>query len=159
MESVFFRNKLMNRTSYFTKETVERKWWLLDLDGMILGKAATFVSSLLIGKHKPQFTPGQDCGDFIVAVNSEKIRVTGKKLSDKIYYRHSGYPGGLKERTLAERLELHPEEVFRDAVKRMLPRNRLGRRLIHKLKIYKGAHHPHKAQKPELLGSEQTKQV
>ena len=144
----------MNRTTHFTKEQVERKWWVLDLDGMVFGKAAAIATKLIIGKHKPQFTRGQDCGDFVIAVNAGKIKVTGNKLSGKVYYRHSGYPGGLTSRTLQERLKSNPEELFRDAVRRMLPRNRLGRRLIHKLKAYSGADHPHKAQQPQLLQGE-----
>ncbi len=149
----------MNRTTHMNKERVERNWCLIDLDGAVFGRAAAVAAKLLIGKHKPVFTPGQDCGDFVIAINADKIKVTGNKLSDKRYYRHSGYPGGLTERTLAERLDRNSAELFRDAVKRMLPRNRLGRRLITKLKIYAGEHHPHVAQKPALYDAEQLKRI
>lgn len=149
----------MNRTTHMNKENVERNWCLLDLDGAVFGRAATVAAKLLIGKHKPVFTPGQDCGDFVIAINADKLKVTGAKLADKRYYRHSGYPGGLTERTLAERLSENPAELFRDAVKRMLPRNRLGRRLITKLKVYAGPNHPHVAQKPVAYEAEQLKRI
>lgn len=149
----------MNRTTHMNKERVERKWYVIDLDGAVFGHAASLAAKLLIGKHKPVFTPGQDCGDFVIAVNVEKIKVTGNKLDDKKYYRHSGYPGGIRERTLAERIVREPEELFRESVRRMLPRNRLGRRLIHKLKVYKGPAHPHVAQQPEVYEGEQLKRI
>lgn len=149
----------MNRTSHFSKETVEHNWWVLDLDGMVFGRAATVAAKLIIGKHKAQFTRGQDCGDFVIAVNADKVRVTGSKFDEKLYYRHSGYPGALKTRTFAERMDANSAELFRDAVRRMLPRNRLGRRLIHKLKVYGGPEHPHKAQMPKSVDSHMLKGV
>jgi len=149
----------MNRTSHFSKETVEHVWWVLDLDGMVFGRAASVAAKLIIGKHKPQFTRGQDCGDFVIAVNTDKIRVTGRKLDEKVYYRHSGYPGALKSRTFLERREANSGELFRDAVKKMLPRNRLGRRLIHKLKVYGGSDHPHKAQKANAVDADMLKRI
>jgi large subunit ribosomal protein L13 len=130
---------------------VEREWYLVDAEGQTLGRLATRIADTLRGKTKPQYTPHVDTGDFVVVVNAEKIAVTGKKLDDKIYYRHSGYPGGLRERTLREQLERRPEEVLRKAVKGMLPRNRLGRAQLRKLKIYAGPEHPHTAQAPKTF--------
>ena len=130
---------------------VERRWYLVDADGKTLGRLATRIADTLRGKDKPQYTPHVDTGDFVVVVNAEKIAVTGKKLDDKVYYRHSGYPGGLKERTLREELDRRPTEVIRRAVKGMLPRNRLGRAQLRKLRVYAGAEHPHEAQRPEPL--------
>ena len=130
---------------------LERRWYVVDADGQILGRLATRIADTLRGKRKPEYTPHVDTGDFVVVVNAEKVAVTGKKLEQKRYYRHSGYPGGLKERTLAEQLERRPTEVLRVAVKGMLPRNRLARQQITKLKIYAGPEHPHEAQKPEPL--------
>ena len=123
-----------------------RGWHLVDAEGQILGRLATQIADTLRGQYTPY--PHCDTGDFVVVVNAAKIRVTGKKLTDKIYYRHSGYPGGLRSRTLAEMLERRPEEVIRKAVKGMLPRNRLARQQLTKLKIYAGPEHPHQAQKP-----------
>jgi large subunit ribosomal protein L13 len=130
---------------------VQQRWFLVDAEGRTLGRLATQIADTLRGKTKPQYTPHVDTGDFVVVVNAEKIQVTGKKLDDKIYYRHSGYPGGLKQRTLREQLERRPTEVLRAAVKGMLPRNKLARRQITKLKIYAGPVHPHEAQAPEPL--------
>jgi large subunit ribosomal protein L13 len=130
---------------------ITREWYLVDADGQTLGRLATRLADLLRGKGKPQFTPHVDTGDFVVVVNAEKIAVTGNKLDSKIYYRHSGYPGGLRERTLREQLARRPEEVLRKAVKGMLPRNRLGRQQLTKLKIYAGPDHPHEAQEPKQL--------
>jgi large subunit ribosomal protein L13 len=127
---------------------VSRDWYLVDADGKTLGRLATQIADRLRGKGKPQFTPHIDTGDFVVVVNAEKIAVTGKKLEDKRYYRHSGYPGGLKVRTLREQLERRPNEVLRKAVWGMLPHTKLGRRQITKLKIYTGPEHPHTAQEP-----------
>ncbi len=132
-------------------EEVQRKWYVVDADGKVLGRLASEIAKLLRGKHKPYYQPDVDCGDFIVVVNAEKIRVTGRKLDQKIYYRHSNYPGGLKERSLRWMLENKPEEVIRLAVKRMLPKNRLGHRMLKRLKVYRRAEHPHSAQKPEPL--------
>lgn len=130
---------------------VTREWYLVDADGQTLGRLATRIADTLRGKTKPQYTPHVDTGDFVVVVNAEKIAVTGKKLDDKIYYRHSGYPGGLRSRTLREQLGRRPEEVLRKAVKGMLPRNRLARAQLTKLKIYAGPAHPHDAQVPKPL--------
>jgi large subunit ribosomal protein L13 len=130
---------------------IERQWHLVDAEGQTLGRLATRIADTLRGKDKPQFTPHVDTGDFVVVVNAEKVAVTGKKLDDKMYHRHSGYPGGLHSRTLREQLERRPEEVIRKAVKGMLPRNRLGRAQIRKLKIYAGPEHPHTAQAPKEL--------
>ena len=130
---------------------IQRDWLLVDAEGQTLGRLATQIADRLRGKTKPQYTPHVDTGDFVVVVNAEKIAVTGKKLDEKMYYRHSGYPGGLKERSLRDQLERQPTEVIRKAVKGMLPRNRLGRQQLTKLKIYAGPEHPHAAQKPELL--------
>jgi large subunit ribosomal protein L13 len=127
---------------------IEQHWYLVDAEGQTLGRLATRIADTLRGKRKPEYTPHIDTGDFVVVVNAEKIAVTGKKREDKIYYRHSGYPGGLRERTLAEELDRRPTEVLRKAVKGMLPRNRLARRQLTKLKIYAGPEHPHEAQNP-----------
>jgi large subunit ribosomal protein L13 len=132
---------------------IERRWYVVDADGETLGRLATRIADTLRGKHKPQYTPHVDTGDFVVVVNADRISVTGKKLDDKIYYRHSGYPGGLRSRTLRAELERRPTEVLRRAVKGMLPRNRLGRAQLRKLKIYAGPQHPHAAQSPAPLPS------
>ena len=134
---------------------LEQHWYLVDAEGQTLGRLATRIADTLRGKRKPAYTPHIDTGDFVVVVNAEKIAVTGKKREDKIYYRHSGYPGGLRERTLGEELERRPTEVLRKAVKGMLPRNRLARQQLNKLKVYAGPDHPHQAQDPQpLRGSE-----
>ena len=130
---------------------IERRWYVVDAEGQNLGRLATRIADTLRGKNKPQFTPHVDTGDFVVVVNAEKITVTGKKLDEKIYYRHSGYPGGLKQRTLREQLDRRPTEVLRKAVKGMLPRTRLGRAQLLKLKVYAGPEHPHEAQGPKPL--------
>jgi large subunit ribosomal protein L13 len=130
---------------------IEQAWRLVDADGRTLGRLATEIADVLRGKHKPVYTPHVDTGDFVVVVNAEKVRVTGKKLEQKIYYRHSGYPGGLHERTLAEQLERRPEEVIRRAVRGMLPKNKLAAAQLRKLKIYAGPEHPHAAQNPAPL--------
>ena len=133
----------------FLTEDCRRR--LFDADGETLGRLATRIADTLRGKRKPVYTPHVDTGDFVVVVNCERIRVTGNKLQEKRYYRHSGYPGGLRERTLAEQLERRPEEVIRRAVRGMLPKNRLGRAQLTKLKVYRGAEHPHVAQQPQQL--------
>jgi large subunit ribosomal protein L13 len=130
---------------------IEQRWYLVDAEGQTLGRLATRIADTLRGKRKPQYTPHIDTGDFVVVVNAEKVAVTGDKLAQKRYYRHSGYPGGLRSRTLAEQLERRPTEVLRKAVKGMLPRNRLARRQITKLKIYAGPAHPHESQNPQPL--------
>jgi large subunit ribosomal protein L13 len=128
-----------------------RDWYVVDAEGKTLGRLATQIANVLRGKTKPTYTPHVDVGDFVVVVNAEKITVTGKKLEDKRYWRHSGYPGGIRSRTLGELLESRPEEVIRKAVKGMLPRNRLARQQLRKLKVYAGPEHPHQAQQPKQL--------
>ena len=130
---------------------IERDWYVVDAEGQTLGRLAVRIVDTLRGKNKPTFTPHVDTGDFVVVINAGKVAVTGKKLDDKFYYSHSGYPGGLRTRTLREQLQRRPTEVLRKAVKGMLPRNSLGRAQIRKLKIYAGAEHPHSAQKPKQL--------
>jgi len=134
---------------------VTREWYLVDAEGKTLGRLATQIADTLRGKRKPQFTPHVDTGDFVIVVNAEKIQVTGNKLDQKRYYRHSGYPGGIRSRTLREQLDRRPTEVLRVAVKGMLPKNRLARQQITKLKIYAGPEHPHEAQNPKPLEYEQ----
>ena len=142
-------------TTYNAKPgEVARDWYLVDAEGKTLGRLATQIADTLRGKRKPQFTPHVDTGDFVVVVNAEKIAVTGNKLDQKKYYRHSGYPGGLKERTLREQLERRPTEVLRKAVKGMLPKNRLAAKQLTKLKIYAGPEHPHGPQNPKPLQGE-----
>jgi large subunit ribosomal protein L13 len=130
---------------------IQRDWLIVDAEGQTLGRLATQIAERLRGKNKPQFAPHVDIGDFVVVINAEKITVTGNKLEQKIYYKHSGYPGGLRQRTLKEQLNRQPTEVLRKAVKGMLPRNRLGRAQLTKLKIYAGPEHPHDAQAPTPL--------
>lgn len=132
-------------------EDVERKWWLVDLEGKTVGRVATEIATRLRGKHKPTFTPHVDTGDFVVCINAEKVVFTGNKERDKVYRKHSGYPGGLKEITAGALLERSPEDVIRYAVQGMLPKNKLARKIIKKLKVYAGGEHPHEAQKPEAL--------
>ena len=130
---------------------VPREWYVVDAEGKTLGRLSTRIADTLRGKDKPQYTPHTDTGDFVVVVNAEKITVTGQKLDQKLYYRHSGYPGGLRSRTLREQLDRRPTEVIRAAVKGMLPRNRLARQQLTKLKVYAGPEHPHSAQNPQPL--------
>ena len=131
------------------KDEIERKWWLIDAEGKVLGRLATEISILLQGKRNPEFVKFMDSGDFVVVINAEKVVVTGKKLEQKKYYSHSGYPGGIKEKTMKELLEKNPEDVLRKAVRGMIPKNKLGRAMFKKLKVYKGPDHPHEAQKPQ----------
>ena len=131
---------------------VERNWYVVDAEGQTLGRLASQIAAVLRGKHKTIFDPSVDCGDFVVVINAEKITVTGNRLEDKTYYRHSGYPGGLRSISLRDLLAKRPEQVMELAVRGMLPKNRLGRKMIKKLKVYAGAEHPHAAQKPEPLG-------
>src|SRR5689334_10720846 len=144
----------MSKTYVATPETRNREWVIVDAEGKTLGRLATQIADTLRGKNKPEYTPHVDTGDFVVVVNAEKIAVTGKKLDEKLYHRHSGYPGGLRTRTLREQLERRPTEVLRKAVRGMLPRNRLGRAQLTKLKVYAGPDHPHEAQSPEPLNLE-----
>ena len=140
--------------TYVTKAgDIEREWIVLDASGQTLGRLATRIATMLRGKHKPLYAPNLDTGDFVVVVNSGKIAVTGNRLDDKLYRRHTGYPGGLKAITLRRMLEIHPERVIRFAVKGMLPKNKLGRQMLKKLKIYADAEHPHAAQQPRTLGN------
>ncbi len=134
---------------------ITREWYVVDAEGQTLGRLATRIADTLRGKRKPQYTPHVDTGDFVIVVNAEKIQVTGNKLDQKRYYRHSGYPGGLRSRTLRDQLERRPTEVLRVAVKGMLPKNRLARQQLTKLKIYAGPEHPHEAQNPRPLDLEQ----
>ena len=129
----------------------ERGWQIVDAEGKTLGRLATQIANVLRGKNKPTYTPHVDVGDFVIVVNAEKVAVTGDKREKKLYWRHSGYPGGIRSRTLGDLLEKRPEEVIRKAVKGMLPRNRLARQQLRKLKVYAGAEHPHQAQKPQQL--------
>lgn len=132
-------------------DEVERDWWVVDAEGKTLGRLASEIVTILRGKHKPIYTPHVDCGDYVIVLNAEKISVTGDKLDSKIYYRHSRYPGGLYQRTLREQLEKFPERVIETAVKGMLPKNSLGRKVLKKLKVYAGSEHPHQAQQPKPL--------
>jgi large subunit ribosomal protein L13 len=129
---------------------IQREWFVIDATDKTLGRLATEVSRLLHGKHKPIFATHMDTGDFVIIINAEKIRVTGNKLDQKRYYWHSGYPGGITSRTLREQLDRYPDRVIRTAVRGMLPKNRLGRQMIKKLKVYAGANHPHQAQQPKV---------
>ena len=130
---------------------IERKWFVVDAESLVLGRLATRIALILRGKNKPIFTPHVDVGDFVVVVNAEKVKLTGRKLEQKTYYRHSGYVGGLKETTAGKMLQTKPEEVIRHAVRGMLPKSRLGKQQLHKLKVYAGPEHPHEAQLPEPL--------
>jgi large subunit ribosomal protein L13 len=139
------------KTYVATPENRQRDWFVVDAEGQTLGRLATQIADALRGKRKPEYTPHCDTGDFVVVINAEKIVVTGAKREQKTYYRHSGYPGGMKSRTLAEMLEKKPEDVIRLAVKGMLPRNKLARKQMLKLKIYAGTEHPHSAQQPQPM--------
>ena len=145
-------------TAHLTKTTksakpgdIERRWYIVDAEGQNLGRLASVIAETLRGKRSPFYTPHTDCGDFVVVVNAEKIAVTGQKMDKKLYWRHSGYPGGIRKRTLREQLERRPEEVIRMAVRGMLPKNSLGRKQLLKMKVYAGPEHPHEAQNPEPL--------
>jgi large subunit ribosomal protein L13 len=142
------------KTTWAKASSIEQKWYLIDAKDYVLGRMASKIAVMLMGKHKPIYTPFLDTGDFVVVVNAEKVVFTGTKARDKKYYRHSGYLGGIKERTLGEYLEKAPEDVIRLAVRRMLPKTKLGRQMLTKLKIYAGGEHPHSAQKPVKLEKE-----
>ena len=133
------------------KEAVERKWYVIDAEGKNLGRVATLAATYLRGKHKPTYTPHIDCGDYIIIINAEKVNLTGNKMEKKMYYNHSMYQGGLRERTAKEMIERYPEEMMERAVKGMLPHNRLGRQMYKKLFVYRGSKHKQEAQKPEVL--------
>ncbi len=139
------------KTYHTPVKEIERKWFIVDAEDKVLGRLASEIAIRLRGKHKPNFSPHMDVGDFIVVVNAEKVKLTGNKLDDKIYYRHSGWIGGLKQRTAKEMLEKKPTELLKSAVKGMLTKNSLGRKQLKKLKIYTGGEHPHAAQQPEML--------
>ena len=138
--------------TYFIKESeIQKKWYVINADGKTLGRLSTRVAMLLRGKTKPTFTPHADMGDNVIVINAEKVRLTGKKAINKTYYRHSGYPGGIKETKFSDMIKDHPERVIQHAVKGMLPHNKLGRAIMKHLKVYRGPEHPHQAQQPELL--------
>jgi large subunit ribosomal protein L13 len=140
------------KTYSATPADVDQKWYLVDAENVVLGRLAAEVAKMLRGKHKPMFTPNIDCGDNIVIINAEKIKLTGKKRDDKVYYWHTGYPGGIKSRTAGAILDgAHPERVVQKAIQRMLPKGTLGRLQLKKLKVYVGPEHPHEAQSPEVL--------
>lgn len=138
--------------TYVTKpEEVQREWYVVDATGKTLGRLATGIARILRGKHKPNYSPMIDVGDYVIVINAEKVRVTGRKLTEKFYYRHSGYPGGFKQFSLRDMLARHPTRVIEYAVRGMLPKNALGRRMFKKLKVYAGPDHPHQAQNPKPL--------
>ncbi len=139
------------RTHSTKPSEIEREWYVVDAEGQTLGRLASEIAKILKGKHKPIYAPNLDTGDFVVVINAEKVHVTGRKMDQKMYYRHSGYPGGLTAITLRDQLKRHPTRVIRSAVKGMLPHNRLGRAMMRKLKVYAGAAHPHEAQQPRPL--------
>jgi large subunit ribosomal protein L13 len=141
----------VDKTYVTRNKDVQREWYVVDAAGQTLGRLATRLARILRGKHKPTYSPSVDTGDFVIVVNAEKIHVTGRKLDQKIYYRYSGYPGGLKEITLRNLLQRHPSRVIEHAVRGMLPKNRLGRQMFKKLKVYAGPEHPHAAQQPKQL--------
>ena len=145
-------SKIIKQTSSLRKEDVDKKWILIDADGIVLGRLASKVSMILRGKHKPSFTPHADCGDHVIIINAEKVKFTGKKLDDKIYYWHTGHPGGIKSKTARQIIEgKFPDRVIRMAVKRMIPKGPLGSVQLSNMKVYAGSNHPHEAQAPELL--------
>lgn len=139
------------RTLFAKKGEVEQKWYVVDAKDAILGRLAVKIATQITGKNKTIYTPNTDTGDFVIVINAEKIKLTGRKLDNKMYYRHSGYPGGLRAETARERIKRRPEKIISDAVWGMIPKGRLGRAMLRKLKVYKGSEHPHEAQKPELL--------
>jgi large subunit ribosomal protein L13 len=144
--------RLAVEKTYSTKPTdIERKWYVVDAEDQTLGRLATGIATILKGKHKPVYAPHMDVGDFVIVVNADKVHVTGRKMEQKIYYRHSGYPGGLSEISLRDQLVKHPTRVIERAVRGMLPKNALGRQMLRKLKVYAGPDHPHAAQQPEAL--------
>ena len=139
------------KTFMQTKETVDRKWYVIDAENLPLGRVATKAATVLRGKHKATFTPHIDCGDYVIIINADKVKLTGNKLNDKMYYNHSGFPGGLRERNAKTMLEKYPEEMVERAIKGMLPKGRLGREMYRKLFVYAGSEHKHAAQKPQNL--------
>ena len=145
---------IQKSTHYAKQGEVQRTWVFVDAEGAVLGRLATQVAMILRGKNKPQFTPNSDCGDFVVVINADKVQLTGNKANQKVYYRHSGYNGGLKAETFVEAMEKHPEQVIERAVRGMLPKTTLGRQQLKKLKVYAGAEHPHAAQNPTKIDLE-----
>ena len=141
----------IHRTYVAKPNEVQREWYVVDATDKTLGRLASRIATILRGKHKPQFTPHEDVGDFVVVVNAEKVHITGRKLDQKVYYRHTGYPGGIRAVSLRRQLEVHPERVIESAVRGMLPHGPLGRRMFKKLKVYAGPGHPHQAQQPKPL--------
>jgi len=139
------------QTTFRTREDVDRAWHHVDADGQILGRMATSIATVLMGKHRPDYTPHVDCGDFIVVTNADKIVLTGRKAEQRMVQRYSGYPGGLRERPVGDVFAKHPERVVENAVRRMLPKSRLGRQMMSKLKVYAGTDHPHQAQQPAAM--------
>lgn len=139
------------RTFTAKKEEIERDWFVIDAEGQTLGRLASKIAPILKGKHKAIYTPHLDCGDFVIVVNADKVHVTGRKMDQKFYHRHSGYPGGITSISLRDQLARYPDRVLQAAVRGMLPKNKLGRRMIKKLKIYAGDEHPHQAQQPKPL--------
>ncbi len=151
--SLLFASPLIAMKTYSAKPSdVERKWLLIDAEEVVLGRLASIVANLLRGKHKPIYTPHIDCGDHVIVINAGKVKLTGNKRANKVYYRHTGYPGGIRERTAGQILDgAHPERVLLKAVQRMVPKGPLGRRQLLKLRVYSGTEHPHQAQEPERL--------
>ena len=145
------KHMVRQKTWVAKPKEVKDRWWLVDAKGKVLGRLASQVAKILMGKHKPEYTPHVDTGDHVVVINADKVVLTGKKWKDKIYYWHTGWPGGLRQMTAEEMLKKHPERLVYLAVKRMLPKNKLGRKLLKKLKVYAGDSHPHQAQKPQPL--------
>ncbi len=140
------------KTFSLRKEDVQKDWWIIDAKDLVIGRVASIVAKLLRGKHKPTFTPHVDCGDHVIIINADKVAFTGKKLTDRIFYWHTGYVGGVKQRTMKQLLNgEHPERVFQKAVERMLPKNTLGRNMMSNLRVYAGEEHPHTAQQPKVL--------
>jgi len=143
---------LMKTTKSATPATVEKKWLLIDAEGLVVGRAASIIASILRGKHKPSYTPHVDCGDNVIVINADKVKFTGKKMTDKVYYKHTGYAGGIKETTPAKILDgRFPERVLEKAIERMIPRGPLGRDQMRNLRVFAGTEHPHEAQHPEVL--------
>lgn len=142
---------MFGKTHTPKQDEIEQRWYIVDADGKVLGRLATEIARVVRGKHKPYYTPHLDTGDFVVVINAEKVRLTGKKMTDKMYYRHAGYTGSLTQTSAARMIEKSPERVIMEAVRGMLPKNRLGRKLLTKVKVYRGPEHPHAAQKPEPL--------
>ena len=139
------------KTSSLTKKDIVQKWYLIDCSGKKLGRLSVQIANILRGKNKPEYTPNSDVGDFVVLINAERVEISGNKSKDKIYFKHTGYPGNLKEINFQDLLNKDPEKVLRNAVKGMLPKNRLNRKIINKLKVYSGENHPHEAQNPEVI--------